>query len=301
MFFIKLYIYDEKKNNRANIRQTGRNISISGLAGRCRCRCRKKNNINLMIFTGNTPGPKHTYQLNYEILQNIITNNRIDGLIIMTGVLNDYMSADKVSSFCSSFTSIPIAAISTAVDYYPGVFIDNISGMKQIVSHLITEHNLTKIAFVKGPDGHPEAEDRLCAYKQILEENNIVINDNLIIDGNFTPTAGYQAVEKLTGNKEVEVEAIVTADDDTAVGVIDALHEKNINVPFEIAITGFDNAKEAEYLFPPLTTVEQPLFEQGRKSLEMVLSMLNGSKVESLILPTHILVRQSCGCLSESI
>jgi len=78
---------------------------------------------------------------------------------------------------------------------------------------------------------------------------------------------------------------------------MDELHKRGISVPKDIAVTGFDNAKEAEYYIPPLSTVSQPLFEQGLKAGENAFRMANQQPIEPIDrIDTLFINRQSCGC-----
>ncbi len=69
-----------------------------------------------------------------------------------------------------------------------------------------------------------------------------------------------------------------------------------------MSVIGFDDLEESMYSSPPLTTIRQPLYEQGRKATEMLLAMLQGEKVpERVALPTELIIRQSCGCFRHTI
>jgi hypothetical protein len=86
-----------------------------------------------------------------------------------------------------------------------------------------------------------------------------------------------------------------------ALGVLDELARRNIRVPDQLAVVGFDDVEEARVTLPPLTTVRQPLYEQGRDAVRMVLDRLrNGAPHEKVRRHTELVVRRSCGCLATS-
>ena len=84
-----------------------------------------------------------------------------------------------------------------------------------------------------------------------------------------------------------------------ALGVLAALMERGRRIPQDVSVAGFDNIEEARSASPPLTTVRQPLYEQGRRAAEMLLNLLAGKDVpDQVTLPTELIIRRSCGCLS---
>jgi signal transduction histidine kinase/CheY-like chemotaxis protein len=83
---------------------------------------------------------------------------------------------------------------------------------------------------------------------------------------------------------------------------MDELQSHGLRVPYDVAVSGFDDAIEARTSIPPLTTVHQPLYQMGRLALESLLAQYQGKSVPpELILPTTLLIRRSCGCLSEAV
>ena len=86
-----------------------------------------------------------------------------------------------------------------------------------------------------------------------------------------------------------------------ALGAIDALRVRDIRVPRDVAIIGFDDIREARYCAPPLTTIRQPLRQQGRLAVDVLLQRLRGERVDDvLVLPAELVVRRSCGCYSDA-
>jgi DNA-binding LacI/PurR family transcriptional regulator len=90
----------------------------------------------------------------------------------------------------------------------------------------------------------------------------------------------------------------VCANDEIAMGVIDAARAAALRVPGEVAVTGWDDIPAARHLAPPLTTVRQPMLELGRRAAEMLRDRITGQRSEPLheLLPTELVLRSSCGC-----
>jgi DNA-binding LacI/PurR family transcriptional regulator len=105
--------------------------------------------------------------------------------------------------------------------------------------------------------------------------------------------------EILGNGRRVAFDAVFTGDDDAAIGVLRALHQHQIRVPEDVAVTGFDDLGFAPFLNPPLTTVRAPTESVGRIATERLFGLLeNRPSDEVLILPTEIIFRRSCGCQS---
>ncbi|WP_281283516.1 diguanylate cyclase domain-containing protein [Thiospirochaeta perfilievii] len=114
---------------------------------------------------------------------------------------------------------------------------------------------------------------------------------------NFTPNSGKNAAKYFLSNKLPQ--AIICLNDDMAIGAIEVFKSSGLVIPGDIAVTGFDGSNLSNYLFPSLTTIEQPLESITVNGLEKLLSIINGFKVEEkLSNDCTFITRQSCGCLS---
>jgi diguanylate cyclase (GGDEF)-like protein len=260
-------------------------------------------NVNLVLFTGKSIRSPFDDERQFNVVYDIASAGRIDGLVIASGLLASYVSLDDFMKFLEPFKSIPKVSISLPLKDIPSVFVENVSGMMQTVEHLILKHGYRRIAFLKGPDTNSEAQDRFQAYRDALAKHNISINNDLVVSGDFRHSAGADAVKTLIEDRKVKFEALVCANDDMAVGAFQELQKRVINVPKDVALTGFDDIDYIKYIAVPLTTVHQPIYEQGRKAAEMVLTMIDGNEdvPAKADLPTSLVVRQSCGCLSLSL
>ena len=96
--------------------------------------------------------------------------------------------------------------------------------------------------------------------------------------------------------------AIACANDQSALGVVYALGQRHIDVPGQVAVTGFDDIPVARHLRPQLTTVRQPIQEMGATAFEVLYSMIGNGEAarRDVVLPTRLIRRESCGCPPES-
>ena len=187
------------------------------------------------------------------------------------------------------------------IDYFPSkrkffaVLIDNLDGAIQAVSHLINKGH-RQIAFIGGDLSHPSIQYRLDGYKQVLQQANIPINEELIItdEPDTTDVNGYNATCKLYQNNE-PFTAIFAANDAMAFGCMRCLKEKNINVPDQVALVGFDDVEVAVQMDPRLSTIKVNKEDIGAIAVKNMAEMIsNDRKIFGEILaPIELIVRQS--------
>lgn len=178
----------------------------------------------------------------------------------------------------------------------PAVIIENQEGARQVVEHLIQVHHRKRILFLQGPPGNEDSAARELGYCQALQENDLAFDPNLMAVGYYDTDYAYNTTTKLVASG-VEFDAIFTGDDDSAIGVLQALQEAGIRVPECVSVAGFDDSIFARLLNPALTTIHAPIEEVGREAVRQLINLIRGEHTEPRIkLPTELIIRQSCGC-----
>ncbi len=135
---------------------------------------------------------------------------------------------------------------------------------------------------------------RLQAYKDGLLQAGISLDPVLVIDGDYTTQTGYQCARELLSRPNPPT-AIFAANDQSALGAIEAIHDADLHVPHDISVIGFDNIPEAGYLNPGLTTIDQSVFAMGYKATEMLFKLIEGKRLETVLykVPTKLVLRES--------
>ncbi|MFT5297101.1 MAG: DNA-binding LacI/PurR family transcriptional regulator [Colwellia sp.] len=171
---------------------------------------------------------------------------------------------------------------------------DNFQGGYQLTEHVI-KNNRKNFAFLGGvTSGSPEFLDRYSGHCEAQTDNNLVVNENLQFDAISTEESGHDAALQLINNGE-KFDAIMAASDLIAVGAMRALQENGISVPEEVAVFGFDDIPVASFTFPALTTARQDTMLAGELLVEKLLALVNGEEAKTELMPTKLVVRQSCG------
>ncbi len=162
-----------------------------------------------------------------------------------------------------------VAAEAGPAESVPVVAVDQFGGAAAATQHLLDLGHPT-VWHVAGPQDFLEAQRRLEGWRSTLEEAGAEIPEP--VEGDWSPRAGYDLGRRLA--KRTEITAMFVANDQMALGVLRALHEAGREIPRQTSIVGFDDIPEAPYFTPPLTTVRQDFDEMGRRSLRLLLEVM---------------------------
>ena len=226
----------------------------------------------------------------------------VDGLIVFSNSLMGVMPIEEIEAFCASYAPLPMVGIGIPIAGVPTVVTENRRGMVGLVEHLVQEHGHQRIAFMRGSRGHSEAEERYAAYVEALGRCGLALDEALVVDGDFNVELVPSLVSTLLDERKVDFTALVAANDSMAIASIVELQRRNIKVPGEIAVGGFDGRLAGRLANPPLSSVRQPLERMGAAAVDALLSQLAGQPQDELIpLATDLVVRRSCGCMSSQV
>lgn len=237
-----------------------------------------------------------TYHANSrDHMQPPIGPHNTDGLLVFSdGLMDD----DLASLNSKGFPMVLVHRTPPADVPIPSVTVENIEITRVLVDHLITAHGKKRILFLRGPIHQEDSARREAGYRAALQQNNIPIDDNLILNGDFERDVAYTVMNEFLGKSEhIAFDSVFTGDDDAAIGVLKSLHEHSVRIPDDVAVIGFDDLGFAPFLNPPLTTVRAPTERVGKIATERLFGLLeNHPSEEVIILPTEIIFRRSCGC-----
>jgi DNA-binding LacI/PurR family transcriptional regulator/signal transduction histidine kinase len=252
--------------------------------------------VNLTLVAGGRLDSPLGYEARANILYDLVTRDHIDAILIRAGAIGIFTGLDAMSGFCERF-GVPVVTIGATIPGVPRVLVDSYGAMFAATAHLVEVHGLRKIAFVSGPPGHQEGDERYRAYVDALARFGIDVDPRLVLPGNFTTESGIDAAERLLSSG-LDARAIVAANDEEAIGVLCALEEKNVDVPGRMAVVGFDDIEPSAFVSPPLTTIRMDLADAGKRAAELLVRRLQGEEIaETTTLSLPLVIRRSCGCL----
>jgi LacI family transcriptional regulator len=219
-----------------------------------------------------------------------------DGLILHDRVLEP-AELDQLSRRVPVVTLANVATPTTV-----NVHSDNQSGMRDLARHLLADHEYRTLAFVAGLADSPDSVARGETVAAEAAAAGATLLTGPRWQGNYYASGGARVIERLIADGTALPRAIVCANDQTALGVMYALAHHGVDVPGDVAVTGFDDIPMARHLRPQLTTVRQPIQEIGATAFDVLHAMIShGAPAErDVVLPTRLILRESCGCPSRS-
>jgi len=219
-----------------------------------------------------------------------LTRGMIDGLLLLLPLeLDVYLDTLREWQF-------PYVVIDhqNFDDFSPTVSADNLQGAYAATQYLI-QLGHRRIGFVAGRFDTSSGTDRLAAYRSALNDAGILFDPGLVQRGEYEQAEGYLAANALLDLPEPPT-AIFCANDVSAFGAYEAVRNRGLHIPQDISIIGFDDIPQAAQVHPPLTTIQQPLVEIGRRAARLLVQYVEqpDHPVERVVLPTHLIVRESC-------
>lgn len=222
---------------------------------------------------------------------NMLNSQNIDGLIlIMSAETCGKKEKETLSLLKNLGIHTVIADCFNKVNGFSTVSIDNFKASYMAIEYLISLGH-KKIACITGPLGPQTNDDRLEGYITALKKHNIEYEKDLIFEGDFRYHSGYDAIPVLLPKKPT---AILCLNDMMAYGAIKALKDQDINVPEDISIMGFDDIFFSQIMEVPLTTIQQPAYDMGKKASEILIDeIVNNSLPRNIIFSPVIKIRHS--------
>ncbi|MBN2196356.1 MAG: substrate-binding domain-containing protein [Polyangiaceae bacterium] len=252
---------------------------------------------NVICFPGGALASPARFGQQRNAIYALPGKENVDGLIVMAGSIGNDVGPEAIAAFLDRYRPLPMCSIAMPIPGVPSILVDNATGMRAALGHLLDHHGVRTIACIRGPEANPEAASRFGVYCDVLSERGLPLDPALTVTGDFRQASGAAAIGAIFGDRQLRPDAVFAFNDDMALGALRALRERRLRVPEDVALVGFDDVEAAEFANPPLTTVRQPLREQGSRAAEIVLAQLRGVAIdERVTLHTELVNRHSCGC-----
>ena len=231
----------------------------------------------------------------------LATPDDVDALLVMAPAVANSLTPGQVEEFLASLAPIPLVVAGMEIPGRPCVVVDNRAGMEAAVEHVVGFHGRRLPVLLGGPELNPEARERKLAFREVLRRHGIAAEPSRELVADFDFGIGRSRIRELL-ERGVEFDAVVAANDEMALGALEALKESGIHVPDQVIVTGFDDIEDARFSTPALTSVRQPVADQGRTGLRIALALARGEEVPPVTRqPAFLVARGSCGCHSRAI
>ncbi len=250
-------------------------LALNGIANEA-----GRHNQDIVLFT-------RFHKIGHDQMLSTILDGRVDGVIFVA----PYFTAKTVE--LATALHLPCVTISgSPVERVRSYYIDNEGGMFQVLQHLY-DLGHRNIAHIAGRLDMQDAMVRLQAYHGFLHEKNLPYRDEWVAKGQFLIEGGRKAMHELMSLPERPT-AVTCANDEMAIGAMLATYDLGIKVPDEISVTGFDMTPSSAYVYPPITTIRQPIGDLGEAAVLAVLDLIEGKEPDrKTVFSTDLIVRAS--------
>lgn len=224
-------------------------------------------------------------------------NSRVDGMLM--SISRETTNFDHIESILSK--GVPMVFFDRVYNTPTSskVVVDDFAGAKEATLHLV-EQGYKRIAHLEGPPNLEISLQRLRGYEEALKESNYPLLKELVVTCPFgSIEEGRRATEELLRLKNPP-DAIFASNDPAAMGAMQAIKEKGLKIPGDVAVVGFSNWFFSGMMDPPLTSVDQPGFEMGQEAAKLLIRQIEKKNkdegdliAETKVLKTRLIVRAS--------
>lgn len=213
----------------------------------------------------------------------------------MAGVVLSPTSSKRTDVSILTQYGIPLVTVDRRLHHpdVDSVSIDNNRAARMATEHLVAQ-GARRIAFVSGPAVTTTGQHRLAGYRAALKAAGLPVETDLVKHANFRVEGGYEATLELLSSAE-RPDGLLVSNNLMALGALQALQEKGVDLPGDIAFAIFDGISWARTLRPTLTAVEQPTYEIGRRAAELLLARIGGDQgpTQKVVLPAELKIGES--------
>jgi LacI family transcriptional regulator, repressor for deo operon, udp, cdd, tsx, nupC, and nupG len=244
--------------------------------------------LGYRILIGETRGEQE--RLDYYA--DMVLTRMADGLILLGSLLPTVVRAKLEGGRA---LHIPLVLACERFDGLdcPTVVIDNVVAGALAVQHLVAR-GCRRIATITGPLANTLSQDRLRGYCEALRAAGLAVAETGIEEGDFSIDSGYGAMQRLL-NKAIVPDGVFCANDEMAIGAQQAIRERGLAMPADIALVGFDDLRFGAFAAPPLTTIRQPTSQIGETAVKMMDAVLHKRPLEQrkVVLLHELVERES--------
>jgi LacI family repressor for deo operon, udp, cdd, tsx, nupC, and nupG len=217
----------------------------------------------------------------------LLDSRRTEGLLVINPFVDDRHSS------LPQYAPVVFVGARSSLNTMDSVFLDDEEAGRIATRHLC-ELGHQNLALITGPLQEDCSRDRMNGYLNVLQTQGLSTDTNLVVEGDWSATSGYQGVKALLARR-VEFSAIFAQNDRMAVGAMRALREAGLRVPEDISVIGFDDMPLASYFDPGLTTIRQDTFNMGREAARLLIRAIETPEKQRrhLRMPVELVVRKS--------
>ena len=216
----------------------------------------------------------------------LIDQAMLDGIILTPPFTDNPAIRAELARRDMSFVTLSPATLDVAV---AAAFVDNVQAAEDMTTYLVSLGH-RRIGFIEGDTRYAASGQRMAGYRKALDQAGLTFDAILVRPGQFDFESGSAAATDLLALEDPPT-AIFASNDDMAAGVLATAHRLGIHVPAQLSVAGFDDTDFAQIVWPPLTTIRQPVRALGYAAADLLFQL--PEKVEQRLLAHELIVRGS--------
>lgn len=226
--------------------------------------------------------------------------NDFDAAIIFGSSLNFEDIREHVYSFCLE-SNIPVISVGLSHEGCINITSDNRIGMQNLCNHLINRHKVKTALYIAGTKDHPDSMLRQSVLSDAMHDAGLEFSEENVFYSNWEPLKVVGYLQDKYNNPDDLPDAILCANDQLAEATINVLFEKEILVPKDVIVTGFDRNPEGQIFYPSLSTVSQNHNLMGVETAKILIDLFKSGadftiKNDNIVVPSVFVPSESCGC-----
>ena len=259
----------------------------------------KQMDVNIVALPGKyidrdvSDKPDLMYEYQFNTIFSYAKKENVDAIIVAAGSIGCFAPRENIAQMMKMFDGIPCVLVSYKMDEYINILFDNYTGIKEGIDYLIDRTGCRKIGMIGGRLDNTDAAERKKAFEDILASHGIEFSDRAYVSGNYSKDSIGVARTLLDNNPDLD--AIFCVNDDTAFGLYEELNRRGIQIGKDIHVLGYDDVVMAAKMNPSLSSVRADGTVLGEEALKMAIRLVHGEEVESKVLPTKFVKRDSIG------
>ena len=276
---------------------------ITGVRNQC-----ARYNYDLLVFSTMVKvcHPDKVYLDGELNIYRLINYDLVDGVLVASlSLVEDqvYSVIEQIEEALRQHCSKPVVSLDLPFAGYPAVFTDDCKAIRQVVSHLVNEHNCKKLYILTGQKDYVVSEARAEAFCEQMRTEGLDDSKENVFYGNFWYTSGEEFADRILSGEVSMPDAVVCANDFMAIGLANRLMNEGIRIPDQIRITGYDASREAFYNTLSITSYTPDVYGMAAQAVNVIHKQIDPDVPEEEVemLPhSGLRIGASCGCAQNA-
>lgn len=228
---------------------------------------------------------------------NILDYSMFDGIIVAEDVFDIPGMDDELYNLLQREAHCPIVYLRTERENCYSILLENTASIENMVRHFTDVHGFTDICYMSGKEGMLDTVERLQGYLNVMEEKNIPVTEHMIFQGDFWREKGEEAINWFMAERDTYPQAIVCANDYMALSICEELRKRNVRIPEDVCVSGFDFIEEAKTYEPSLTSLEIDFDAMATRAVDIINNLQKNQKMNLIQrIEAKTRIYKSCGC-----